>query len=155
MKRFVALITCLALLRAAAWAQQPPPASPQQQPPSAYRFTPRAEVAFDPEALYRSGRRQQSVGVLLTVLGIGLGLLGFALLYDSKHNDDFGDALGEVLLGGLFTTMGGGSFITGVVLWVNGSNKMGDAREMGASGTSVGPLPRVAAAPGVSWTIRF
>src|SRR5438552_1956591 len=108
MRRFVAIITCLALLRATAWAQQeepapapppPPPETypqppPQQQPTYAYppqqyapqQYAPRYGMPVGPEQIYRSGRRQRTVGMILTFVGIGLGALGFALLYDAKYN---------------------------------------------------------------------
>jgi hypothetical protein len=188
MKRFVAIITCLALLHATAWAQQAepapppippetaprPPAPPQraypqerpaypppQQPTYAYppqqTYAPHSGMLPGPEQLYRSGRRQRTVGMVLTFVGVGLGALGFALLYDAKYNHDnttFDDVF-ESAYGLLFSIMGAGSFIPGVILWVNGAAKMDDALEMGAGGMTLAPAPRVAAAPGLTWTIRF
>src|SRR5438477_8819523 len=98
MRRFVAIITCLALLRSAAWAQQeepppppspPPSPSPQQQPTYAYpppppayayppAYAPRYGMPAGPDQAYRSGRRRRTVGMILTFVGVGLGALGFA-----------------------------------------------------------------------------
>jgi hypothetical protein len=190
MKRTVAIVTCLALLRATAWAQQeepapppPPPTTtaypPQQQPPPGYPppgypppgypppqqqtygyppgYAPRYGMAPGPEQIYRSGRRQRTVGMVLTLVGVGLGALGFALLYDAKYNPHNTDAdlFIEDLFGVMFTIAGVGSFIPGVILWANGTAKMDEAMGMGASGMTLAPAPRVAAAPGVTWTIRF
>jgi len=181
MKRTIAIITCLALLRATAWAQQeepapppppPPPtqAYPPQQPPPGYppaqqptyayppAYAPRYGMAPGPEQVYRSGRRQRTVGMVLTFVGVGLGALGFALLYDAKYNrnnNTFDDEFIEDFFGVIFALAGVGSFIPGVILWANGAAKMDEAMGMGASGMTLAPAPRVAAAPGLTWTIRF
>jgi hypothetical protein len=175
MRRLVAAITCLAFTGSVAFAQQeqpapPPPEPPQQQQPtyvypppqqSTYEYPPQqpnpAQTLPSPEQMYRSGRRQQAVGMLLTFVGIGIGVLGLALLYDVEHNPDrtFGDGLVEGLWGTMFSIMGVGSFIPGVALWVHGDFKMSDALQMGASGTTLAPAPRVAAAPGLSLQWRF
>lgn len=188
MRRFIAIITCLALLRATAWAQQeepapppppPPPTEaypPPQQPPPGYpppqpgypppqqptyayppAYAPRYGMGPGPEQVYRSGHRQRTVGMVLTLVGIGFGALGLALLYDAKYNPHNTDAdiFVEDVFGFLFTLAGVGSFIPGVILWANGAAKMDEAMGMGASGMTLAPAPRVAAAPGLTWTIRF
>jgi hypothetical protein len=178
MRRLVAAITCFAFTGSVAFAQveepaPPPPPAPaqQQQPPYAYppqqppTYTYPPEQPYParplpgPEQIYRSGRRQRAVGMLLTVLGIGLGALGAALLYDSEHHStclDYDDHhVLEGIYGFLFTMMGIGSFIPGLVLWVHGESKMIDALQMGASGMTLAPTPRVAAAPGLTLQWRF
>ena len=191
MKRFVAVITCVALLPAAAWAQQPEPApqlppeaQPQQPPPEAQpqqpspanpqlpppayqqqppqyaypppQYAPRPEASLGPEWVYRSGRRQRAIGMLMTFMGIGLGALGAALIYDAKNHDSttFDDSF-EKTYGIFFTLMGGGCLIPGVILWINGALKMDDARQLGTRDLSLAPTPRVAIAPGLTWTYRF
>ena len=178
MRRLVAAITCLAFTGSVAFAQvepapPPPPAPPQQelppqQEPPTYAYPPQQQPTYayppqpappGPEMIYRSGRRQRSVGMLLTVLGIGLGILGAAMLYDSEqHNSqysDFDDHFLEGLYGTLFTMMGVGSFIPGLILWVHGESKMNDALQMRASSVTLAPTPRVAAAPGLTLQWRF
>ena len=189
MRRFVAAITCVALLRATAWAQQeepapPPPPPPQQQPQQpTYAYPPQQQPTYyppppqpypppppygrqpaygrpapgSPDAMYRSGRHQQLAGMILTFVGIGVGALGFALLYDARydpHTDDVAQALEEIF-GITLVATGVGCLIPGVILWANGTSKMDDALQMGASGMSLAPTPRVAIAPGLTWTYRF
>jgi hypothetical protein len=112
-----------------------------------------------PEEIYRSGRRQRAIGMLLTILGMGLGVLGAALLYESEQHDsqypNYDDHMLEGLYGTLFTLIGVGSFIPGLVLWVHGESKMSDALEMGAKAMTLAPTPRVAAAPGLTLQWRF
>jgi len=174
-RRLVAAITCLAFTGSVAFAQVEPPAPPPppgtpQQEQSTHAYPPQQQQTYasppqqpnpartlpSPEQLYRSGRREQAVGVLLTFLGIGIGVLGLGLLNDSQNPDrSFGDAFGKALLGGLFSLIGVGSFVSGVALWVHGDLKMSDALQMGASGTTLAPTPRVATAPGLTLQWRF
>jgi hypothetical protein len=90
-------------------------------------------------------------------VGIGLGALGFALLYDAKYNPHNTDAdiFIEDVFGLVFTFTGVGCFIPGVIFWANGAAKMDEAMGMGAGGMTLAPAPRVAVAPGLTWTIRF
>jgi len=189
MRRFVAAITCVALLRATAWAQQeepappppPPPQQKQQQP--TYAYPPQQQPTYyppppqpypppppygrraaygqpppgSPDAMFRSGRHQKTIGMILTFVGIGIGALGLALLYDARynpHNNDV-DLAFEDIFGVMLTAGGIGCFIPGVILWASGTSKMDEALQMGASGMTLAPAPRVAIAPGLSWTYRF
>jgi hypothetical protein len=177
MKRLLATTTCLAFVLSvvplAAAQQQPPepepPPPPQQPGPPPYGYPPPPGYGYPPppyshygypqppgpEQIYRSGRRQRAVGMVLTFVGIGMGVLGFAMLYDAKvnsHND--ADEVIEDLFGIFFTIGGVGCFIPGVILWANGAAKMDDALRLGVGGMSLFP-PRMATAPGLTWTVRF
>jgi hypothetical protein len=190
MRRFVAAITIVALLRATAWAQQeepvpppPPPPPQQQQQQPTYAYPPQQQPTYyppapqpypppppygrrpaygqpvpgSPDAIYRSGRHQRTIGMILTFVGVGIGALGLALLYDAKynpHNDEVDEAI-EDIFGVMLTAAGIGCFIPGVILWANGSAKMDEAMQMGASGWSLTGTPRVSIAPGLTWTYRF
>jgi len=178
MRRLLAAITCVAFTGSVAFAQQeepappPPPPPPQQQQPT-FAYPPQQQPTYaspqqqpspmrtlpGPEELYRSGRRQRVVGMLLTVLGIGLGVLGAALLYESDQHDsqypNYDNHFLEGVYGSVFTMVGAGSFIPGLLLWVHGESKMNDALEMGAKSMTLAPTPRVAAAPGLTLQWRF
>src|SRR5215475_5619588 len=105
MRRLVAAITCLAFTGSVAFAQQeepapPPPPAPAQQQQPTYAYPPQQQPTYayppqqpypaptlpGPEQMYRRGRRQRADGMLLTGLGIGLGVLGAVLLHDSEHH---------------------------------------------------------------------
>src|SRR5262249_56956501 len=105
MNRRAAPIACLALGGPAAGPQRgdpapptprpppqqtSPPPPPPQQPTYAYPPAPvygqpvsRYGMPIGPEQVYRNGRRQRTIGMVLTFVGLGLGALGFALLYDA------------------------------------------------------------------------
>jgi hypothetical protein len=96
--------------------------------------------------MYSRGRHQRLAGIIMTLVAVGAGTLGIGMLYHSRTTNRT-DVLGSDLEEGggvALTIIGGACLIPGVLNWTVGSSKMDKALEMGASGTTLAPTPRVA-----------
>jgi len=142
-----------------------PPAPPQAQPaPEGVPYgVPYAAPYGSPygyapaEAMFRSGRRQRTVGVVLTSVGIGLAVVAGLLWFDAdtRHGGDSIDQTVEALFAVLTGAAAVGCIIPGAILWSHGDEKMDQARQMGASGLSMLPEPATSFAFGAKLRLRF